>query len=1243
MKALDAYRVPLDGLHLIEASAGTGKTHAIATLYLRAVVELGLLPEQILVVTFTRAATGELGERVRARLRQAQAQLADGASDDEAMRQYFERQPSHVRCQSRIERALLSVDQAAVMTIHGFCSRVLDQNAFENRMPFDTELVESIEPLLDEVVNDFVLTRVATLSKFELLALRSAGFDGARLSALARVVCRGDRPLLEPDVTGCGADFSTALRELELRREIALRWLGDERNVASLGRLNKSKPREGIGKRVAGLVDKSRTWLSLPFHELTEECVQFVSLKELADKHPVSRTPQLLSWFASLDDCTASFERLRQVTLWRVVELQHEFVEFLGRELDRRKQVKAIQSYDDLLRRLRDTLQSAGGPALVRQLRQRYPVALIDEFQDTDPVQFEVFSSIYREQASLFLIGDPKQSIYAFRGADVDSYLTAKRDPRVQVHTLAVNWRSDPRVLAGLDLIYRTHPDPFISAGIDFASVSARPNAEDLLDTTGRPLSGVRLLSAPNRSDGEKPMTKERARRVAIQGAGTYVARLLTTTPAGWKRTIRANEVAVLTRTNRECLLTARALALRGIRCVQTSDSSVLQSDAAASLRALLRALIAPSDSRRLVALLVDPLVGLEPAQVQHLRDDIEGWEGWVQRLLQCRRIWERSGALSVVVWLSRALNLKPRLLNAVFGERYLTDLMHSAELVQSAARQQHLSPEAQLVFLERGCRAEETASAEEQQLRIEADSDAVLVTTVHRAKGLQFPFVVCPFFWSGSGKQINGTLSFRRKTDQRQHGVQVLHLEPRLLEKDGVERRSAELDLRREEARLLYVALTRAKHQVSLIWVDAQGSEHSPLHRLLREESPPPSPAIPKGTGVANREHTEVGKVDSANLTVVDRETTRAAAEPLQETPRRGADEATVLSWHWRSAVRAACAAGLIDGASLGEWVPGAESTQHSGERGELVEPWPLERVVEPTIATTSYSALTATFSPHSDVGRDVDAVPMPEVPTVPPALGSVSTPAWLAELPRGAKTGEALHAILEYADFCKFGDEQSAGDVSAVLERFGLDPSRHELPVRRALRAVMDHQLVIDNDRLRLRNVDPGNRRSELEFIMQVSQLSVERLTQSLNPGVTGLDAGYHHMLGRLHFNPVSGYLRGFIDLVFELDGRYYVVDYKSNALGDTADCYTQARIEEEMRRHHYPVQAAIYAAAVDRWLLLARSDYDYEAHFGGVLYLFLRGMVPQSGPASGVFFHRPGLDALRDFEAMLEGRTA
>jgi exodeoxyribonuclease V beta subunit len=1207
---LDAYAAPLAGLHLIEASAGTGKTHAITTLYLRAVVEAGLLPEQILVVTFTRAATDELRERIRSRLRVAEIYFEHPESQtDPSLCAYLARQANKELCLGRLRSALLVIDQAAVTTIHGFCARVLEQNAFENHMPFGTELVESVTALVDEIVNDFIISHLSGLSEIRIRALRSIGIGAQQLRSLADVVMRRDDYYFEPVSPDIEDSVEEALSVFEEQRKRALAWLSEADNVGHLTRLNKTKPRGTLGKRLAGYVQKIHTWLTEPFFRLDEPCSAIERVMELAEKNPAAQTGDLLEWFSQLRLATDAFERLQKSILQDGVRLRFEFLAYLREELEQRKLVRRIQTYDDLLRRLRATLVGSGGDTLAALLRARFPVGMIDEFQDTDPVQFEVFSRIYAREATLFLIGDPKQSIYAFRGADVDSYLQAKRDPRITGHTLHVNWRSDPSLLSGLQHLYGLHPDPFLGAGIDFVSVEARPGAVDLRDAAGAPVSGILLLPAAGEAgdDDAKAMPKYRARSLATKAAVSHVRGLLSLRLGSRERRVEASDIAVLCRTNRECQVMADALRSSGIRCVQTSDFSVLFSDACSSILTLLRALVLPNDSRRLTALLGDELVGYWPHDIEQVRDATDEWDGWVERLLNFRRLWERSGVLAVLVRWCDEVEVKPRVLGQASGERYITDLLHVAEIVDTMAKQQRLTPQGQLDWLLRARSGEHDSCIEDQQLRIEADSKAVLVTTVHRSKGLQFPFVVCPFLWDGGARRAGGTLEYGRQDKNGAASVRIVHLEPRLLGENAPERGYVEAERLRENARLLYVALTRAKHQVALVWARATGSDSSALAHLLLG-------------GAGGSADTQSGD-DTAQQSACAKLTALADGEAI----RLG---------------------------GTGSLAPLPDERTGASE-SSLAAPDAWRRVITASVKTTSYSALTASASGHGDeqrdLGRDVDAllVGAPVVEGHSEDQSAASAPSGvelhLLDLPAGTRTGEALHEILERMDFEDYMRDGSDLDVSGILGRFGLDAGRFEPKVRAGMRAVLEVPLKPSCAGLRLANIARAGRKSELEFLMKVHALSANGLKRTLSPEVTGLDGEYGDELSRLNFDPVSGYLRGFIDLVFEFDGRYYVVDYKSSVLGNTIDCYSRAHLDMAMRAHHYPIQATIYAAAVDRWLRVAHAEYDYERHFGGVFYLFLRGMAPQLGADSGVFFCRPSQAGLSQFETMLEGSAA
>jgi exodeoxyribonuclease V beta subunit len=1261
MKRLDAATVPLSGVHLVEASAGTGKTHAITTLYCRAVTELGLLPDKILVVTFTRAATGELRERIRSRLRDARQCLVDALASTEtkAASERWESGPTGMGSRpdaehalARLESALLVIDEAAVMTIHGFCAKVLDGNAFESRMELSTELLESTSELVDEIVTDFIAIHLATLAPSRLSLLQGRGLDAASLRQLASLVLSRPRARILPPPVSELSDLDSAIERLSSARTRALEWLDGPNAERDLQSLQKTKRGAGLGVRLLGYVDKVRNWLRDPLCNLAGRCETFGKLRDLRDKNLAQVTKGLERFFELLEVCDDAYELVEETLNGAALELRRGFATQLVSELARRKQRQRVQTYEDLLERLRAALDGAEGDALAGALRDKYPLALIDEFQDTDPIQYEVFSRIYAKRACLFMIGDPKQSIYAFRGADVDNYLKAAKTAGEQRHTLEVNYRSDPAVISGLERLLGEHPDPFCGSGIEFVRVQARPGATDG-NLRGDAKSGVRIIyfeddstSIPDATStkvrkGVPELPKYRARALALDVTVRHVARLLSSDSLVQGRAIRPSDIAVLTRTNRECNLVCRALRRAGLRCIETTDGSVLKSDAQVSVVRLLRALLRQNDVRAISSLLLDPLVGTEPHELPTISEDESALEGFGEQLAQWFRVWVRSGALAMLLVVLEDDDVPTRILAKPGGERWLTDWMHVAELVQSAATRLRLSPAAQLEWLIEARVSDEHCSLEDRQLRIESDDQAVLVTTIHRSKGLQFPFVICPFLWdggaeprkpkailyreaapAGSAKRVDVTQRNANSTC-REPSVDILHLQPSQLDPDGPELSRVRADRLAEAARLVYVALTRAKHQAVVPVGPAKGISETALGRLLCQAR-------------------DVPHVDSSDVDAGPVLGSFATLPAFDELERRLSSEALEILRYSRS--------------SSDVTGPSHPATTDAAVVVALQEPTPLRRVITSSVQVTSYSALTSakmrssgSESRHSastdggrEPGRDRDLVaasglapaaplgdlPNSEVTALPDEIQSLDA------LPNGPRTGEALHSILEAMEFTSFDETSTEPDVLRILGQHGISVEGDGSALKRALGAILDVPLSAADPELRLRRVTADQRRSELEFMLRVDGLDVNRLADALDPEMTAMTGSYGERLRALGFDPVSGFIRGFIDLVFELDGRYYVADYKSNRLGSVPDDYRGDSLREAMMTHHYPVQAAIYAAAVDRYIRTTLPDYDYEAHFGGVFYLFLRGMHPSFGAASGVFFHRPSEPNMRRF---------
>jgi exodeoxyribonuclease V beta subunit len=1238
MKRLDAATVFLEGIHLVEASAGTGKTYAITSLYLRAVVELGLLPEKILVVTFTRAATAELRERIRARLRSAQSELrtvieaverGEEILPTDPCLQAVARSESTLRLAvARLENSLLVIDEAAVMTIHGFCARVLEGNAFESRMALAVEMIETIDDLVEEVIVDFAVSRLSILSSERLPLYQRYGLTPNELRLLAKTFLSTPQVRILPDVQEIGISFETALHNLERSRGLARAWLNDPAHESDLSSLQKTKRGEGLGPRLLGTLEKARVWLSCPIAELESRAEEFDKLRELAAKNPGKQTASLLQFFELLARCDVAYDDLDALVQREVLVLRRDFLDFLKVELEGRKAARRFQSYEDLLSRLRLALTGDGGEILSATLRAKYPISLIDEFQDTDPIQYDVFSRIYATQSCMFMIGDPKQSIYAFRGADVDNYLRAASLVGDRRHTLDVNYRSDPALISGLDKLFFEHADPFCGAGIEFVRVRPRADATNRYES-GVAKSGLSLIWLElTEVESEGGLHKYQVQSLALKETVASVRRLLGSASIKGRR-IRPSDITILTRTNRECGLVARALNRAGIRCLTTSDGSVLESDAATSVVCLFQALIRPGDLRALATLLMDPLIGFAPKAVTELMSDESDLDEWIERLSGYERIAARAGILTVLYRLIDELGVRDRLLPVPGGERFVTDILHVAELVHTAALRAHLGLDGQLRWLERARIDVEQCAVEERQLRVESDAEAVSITTVHRSKGLQYPYVICPFLWSErSNARKRTVVSYRRKTDNVSGSERVIHLMPSMLEKDGPEFTGERAEQLAETARLIYVALTRAKHQAILLVGPIKGLADTAIGRLLflRGQSALLS-NVQEGLAFLKRE------LNSDALSV-------EGVDEIAEDPRSTGDD----------------------------WVDDSEQCQ-------LFEPRLLRRIVTPSVHTTSYSALTfhtgeaRTYQNSTspavsgglgpDLGRDIDALTVTSVSLLDTDLenaelrlepderlrraGFESLP--FAELPNGPKTGEALHALYEELDFETYNVSLDTPDIKDIFHRFGVNitADANEGLIRQAVAGVLDVPFIASQPTLMLRNVPKSKRLNELEFLLELPSLNVDSLAMLLGPEITGMPPEYTEQLRKLGFEPVFGFLRGFIDLIFEFEERYYVIDYKSNYLGKSAKNYAGESLRDAMMAHHYPVQAALYAIATDRWLRSTLAGYDYESHFGGVAYLFLRGMHPSLDPGSGVFFHRPNFEAMRRWDAGLRGEVS
>ncbi|WP_442939489.1 UvrD-helicase domain-containing protein [Nocardia sp. CY41] len=1101
------------GTTVLEASAGTGKTHAIVGLAVRYVAESGVDVSQLLLVTFSRAATQELRERTRDRFVAVAAGLADpeaaAVHTDELVRYLAQAGDEEVRLRRRrLLAALSDFDAGTIATTHSFCQRMLDELGLAGEHDPGTRLVETVDDLVGTVVDDLYLNRYAR-------AEPPFSLKEARTLALAAV--RDRHAALVPD--------------------------GET----------------GAGERVA-------------------------------------------------------------------------FAHAVRAETERRKRSAGLRDFDDLLVLLHDVLADPEhGPRACRRIRARYRVALVDEFQDTDPLQWDILRRSFHGHATLVLVGDPKQAIYAFRGAEVLSYLDAVAHAGTR-RELTTNWRSDAGLLAALDHLHG-------GAALGHEEIRVYPVAPT------RPwsrLSGPGELTTPMRvrclpRTGAGPLNKSgfpavgRMRAKVADDLAADIVRLLesgvlldakaeteSASPAApgdaARRPIGPGDIAVLVRTRSQIDVVRAALDRVGVASVLAGGISVFATSSATDWLWVLRALEQPHRGDRVRLAACTPLLGVTAAEIDSGGADLVGRVS--AQLREAARLFARAGFAAVYEKIAAETRLAPRLLAVENGERQLTDLRHLAQLLDQVALTEGLGLTALTRWLADRVRDPASGAVADRSRRLDRDAAAVQIATVHASKGLEFPVVYLPFAWDSAKNPYPATLLFHADD-----GARVLDVGGQDAAGYADRKARSEAEEAGEELRLLYVALTRAMCQIVAWWAPAITTAASPLHRMVFGRGD-------RGAVVATRAAVPTDSVAVRSLSTWAQD----GGAAISVTAVAGSDDVAIRR------VRTEPAHGALAAARFDR---------------ELDQQW----------RRTSYSALTA--SAHGPAAAEPDSEPEDargpgDEPAGTSLVGAAEPePAGAASLmnalPYGAEFGTLVHGVLERIDT---GHPDLAAEVhdrcrEAVRELMAeVDAEVLATALLAVLRTPLDTGCLAD--------VAPRDRLSELEFELPLAGgdrvgataatlRCVAALLREHLPADDDLIA-YADQLAALDDLPLRGYLTGSIDAVLRVAGgpdpRFVVVDYKTNRLGTgdlTVAHYTRDRMAAEMLRSHYPLQALLYSVALHRYLRWRLPGYDPARHLGGVRYLFVRGMIgPETPSGCGVFDWRPPAGLVVALSALLAGEA-
>jgi len=1196
----DAFlELPLDGIRLIEASAGTGKTFTLATLVTRLVIERGLRVGEILAVTYTEAATQELRERLRLRLELA-AKLAnevalmpttlDDDSEAAVTRALIERQARRedpLALARRLRQAAREMDLAAVFTIHGFCARALAEHAVEAGQPLlAPELTGSERELIDAVATDLWRSLGSDATDAELLQQQWRTPDGLAgdLYKLLYV------PRLQPAPPPSSPDPLPHLVEAATALRASFATHGEEA-CAALHEAIENKVLNGATYKAALIVELhgalsqwcSHGDASAPVHDKLDRLTpRKLSEKTNKPKKGVPQTPtsplfEAVAHYIDASDARESWLASRRIAL------VHRVREAAARRLAALKRLRREQTFDDLIANLADALDGPHGARLVERLRAQYAFALVDEFQDTDPRQWAIFERIFGSgnEPALFLIGDPKQAIYRFRGGDVHTYLAAAERAQ-RAPALDRNFRSRPSLLRAISALYERAGDAaFVDERIQFRDVEPGGSVcDDDLRRDGKPAPALDICLLPPPDDGRrKPQWYVgEARQLAALACVTAIHTLLSDSreghavlrEGGEDRAPQSGDIAVLVRNHSEATLMREALSRAGIAAVAAGRRSLFSTEEARDVLALLEALLRPDDDARLRGALATMLVGLDADTLARFDDDAQLHRHWQLRALAWRDRWQRHGPLAMIG--DVAAEHAPRLLAQSDGERRLTNTLQLAEVLQEADIE--AIGEHGLVDWLRTRIAEADDSDETQQLRLESDARCVQILTLHKSKGLEYPFVFLPFAAIGRDARNGNLCEFH-------DGIgRVLQLRSEATPENAAAwndaRTRQEGEERGEDARLLYVGLTRAQHALWLATGPFANAELSPLEPMLRD-------------------------VDALSQTLGE-----AIAVHRLSLPLRLPD---ALSPERRDAVPAARESRRV--VSRDWWV--YSFTQLANESPGAIEAAP--RAVAEEGGAQDEPAV---------VVFDGD-----------PRFG-------------GSRFGNVLHSVLERVDFGAWSHWLDEG-VPDAERRHLVDALHGEGYADEdiddgvgVLAPLVGHTLAVPlPEGTRLCDVPPHARLSEMEFHFALEATPVARLLALLHE---------HDLLRERHAfgnrQRLEGLMTGKIDLVYEHDGRYFVLDYKSNRL----PTYDRDALGAAMDDSEYTLQALLYSLALHRWLRFRLGDaYDYDTHFGGIRYLFCRGLDAAREDSPGVHAWRPsrelidGLDALFRHATQREEATA
>ncbi len=1165
MRSLTSESFPLSGRQLIEASAGTGKTYTITNLYLRLILGHGTSPlstREILLLTFTNAATDELRQRIRDRIILARKVFAGEESEknDDFIQYLFEQSDDLSKDRKLLSAALQTLDEASVFTIHGFCARVLTEQSFETGSLFNQDLDADRDLLLQLAAEDCFRSYILTLDETRRgMALKIWRTPEVLLRKLKPYLFRHNLSIIPP--AGLIDDeFSNLINDNRQAKEI---WLSE-----GISQLLQQCSFNGTSKTVRRLQQMNDNCMKEdfdpglwePYHR--EALFKAEKKTTVQPKHPVF---ELIDSIWQRQDLVAQVEH----NLW------HEVFNTISENLLGYKAQFGQMTLDDLLSRVHEAVTSSESKGLLtEQLRGRWPVAMIDEFQDTDDLQYEIFRQIYPDQkesststaekpAGLFFIGDPKQAIYQFRGADIYTYINAKRNIESEIFSLTTNWRSTKALIDAVNHLFQQQNIFGNDDDIPFEPASVaernRNNAFTIHNQTAKPIS---LFSIQHQDSLKVPI-----RLQAMEYAAEQTAYLLNAASTGnvlvGDESLVAGQIAFLVRERKDAVSARQALARRNIRSVYVTLESVLLTDTADDLKLILQAVIDPTKERAIKAALATQLMQIPVSEIDALSHDIITQQKALQEFQYYHHLWATVDIAAMIGHLIVRRKIAEKWFLQQDGERQITNLRHLAELLQTRST---VAPGMHrlIKWFSREKQAAETVAVEERQLRLESDQHLVQIVTMHAAKGLEYDVVMIPMAGFGERKPNQNDPYLFHKAGDNQQFTTYLDIA------SNPENRQSHIDEEsHEEMRLLYVAITRARYKCFIGVPLFKNIQNTALAKLLHFSDTHDQSEIPNQL---DQLPSELFDINAATTEKVTNYTPATPESPLAQPKTEPVIEA----------------------------------------------PWSMQ----------SYSSIARRIETNEEHTTNTDTEPGFSDDDRGSTSAIASKNPTRFSFPRGPRVGVALHDLLEQLDFAA-GRTEIEDQALQCLDKIGINDHKSWLTsLCEWLVDVLETTMDQDID-FCLAGITGQNRLNELEFHfpMRLKQEFLQELKT----------AGYLKADSKLSIGSLQGMMTGYIDLVVKHNDKYYLIDYKSNDLGPDNNAYGKEALSEAIKQHQYDLQYLIYTVALNRYLKQCDTSYDYRQHFGGVCYLFLRGMNGKTG--NGVYVDHPAETLINSLDSLLQ----